>query len=180
MTPKSKINEWINEGLNEDADYMLVVCDTFDYEDYPVFTSKKKFWLTKDNLGDMQKIMEVYDLNGDIDTQLKEKRAYHPPPRPGNATTNDRDTVQLLINKIENLEEENYRLKEENKKLSNQVFNFIKQEQLPLQVFQYILHVAYRDESLRGVVISENSLRMSRLGERFLSYLKEIENQADF
>jgi hypothetical protein len=29
--------EWIEEGLKKGADYVFVVCDTFSYEDYPVY-----------------------------------------------------------------------------------------------------------------------------------------------
>ena len=59
---------------------MIVACDTFDWEDYPVYVTAdqdvhveaKKY----DNV-DMEKIMEVYKLSMDWDAQLNERRAFN-------------------------------------------------------------------------------------------------------
>jgi hypothetical protein len=61
---------------------MLVVCDTFDYEDYPVFVTPGadcNAILRHYQCADMQRVMEVYDLNMEIGAQLAERRAWHPP-----------------------------------------------------------------------------------------------------
>lgn len=58
---------------------MLVVCDSFDHEDYPVYVkgtgadAKHK----GKNLGGMQRLMEVYHLGSDMETQLAEYRAFN-------------------------------------------------------------------------------------------------------
>lgn len=36
---KEFIRNWLQRATKEDS-HMLVVCDTFDYEDYPVFVNK--------------------------------------------------------------------------------------------------------------------------------------------
>lgn len=64
------------------ARWMLVVCDTFSWEDYPVFTYTVEDF---DNRyahyisAEMQRIMEVYDLDEDIDAQLDERRVWNFP-----------------------------------------------------------------------------------------------------
>lgn len=59
---------------------MVIVCDTFDYEDYPTFvmpTDDVVKTASEHDGPNMQKVMEVYDLRMDIETQLDEKRAFH-------------------------------------------------------------------------------------------------------
>jgi hypothetical protein len=65
MTSKETICGWLVEGKASGASHVIVVCDTFSYEDYPVFVGPN------DNLGDalsrhsvnMQRVMGVYDLS---------------------------------------------------------------------------------------------------------------------
>ncbi len=78
MTTQDDIRKWIEREPH--SKYMLVICDTFDYNDYPAFVEDDKECLeTIENPGKMQKVMEVYNLSLDIETQLKESRAWHPP-----------------------------------------------------------------------------------------------------
>lgn len=81
-TSKTMIREWLEEAKKAGATHMLVVCDTFDYEDYPSnvmphesVEAKIKYY----NGASMQSIMEVYSLTGkhSIESQLGEGRAYH-------------------------------------------------------------------------------------------------------
>jgi hypothetical protein len=59
---------WVTQGNQEGASHLIVVCDTFSYEDYPVFVKpeedleekKKKY-----NGVNMQKIMEVIKLDAE-------------------------------------------------------------------------------------------------------------------
>jgi hypothetical protein len=64
---------------------MLVVCDTFNFEDYPVEVGPesdvREIAKVYDNRN-MQKIMEVYNLSLPIETQLDEIRAMHYDPQP--------------------------------------------------------------------------------------------------
>lgn len=65
MTSIKMLREWFIRGMKEKAAYMLVVCDTFDYEDYPVYVAKGKdpHVAVSEYSKDMQKVMEVYNLS---------------------------------------------------------------------------------------------------------------------
>jgi hypothetical protein len=60
---------------------MIVACDTFDYEDFPVNVmpgeDPKKKAAEYDNPNKMLRLMEVYSLSRDIEEQLRERRAFH-------------------------------------------------------------------------------------------------------
>jgi hypothetical protein len=60
---------------------MLVVCDTFDYDDYPVYVKpgedprqKAETYQRGEN---MQRLMECYSLSMSKEDQMKEHRAFH-------------------------------------------------------------------------------------------------------
>jgi len=59
---------------------MVVWVDQFDYEDYPEYTDLTGADLIKHveskNGTNMQVMMEVYDLTGDLDEQMNERRVY--------------------------------------------------------------------------------------------------------
>jgi hypothetical protein len=59
------IKTWIAEGKETKADFLIVVCDTFSWENYPVYASIKtvKNEIAAHNGKNMQTIMEVYDLH---------------------------------------------------------------------------------------------------------------------
>jgi len=58
---------------------MLVVCDRFDFEDYCVSCTAPECrdWL--ENPRSMQTVMEVYDLNKDLEEQLRGGLTWNPP-----------------------------------------------------------------------------------------------------
>ena len=59
---------------------MIVVCDTFSYDDYPVYvepTEDVRKKAAKFNGPNMQRVMEVYSLSMDMETQMLETRAFH-------------------------------------------------------------------------------------------------------
>lgn len=65
MTTLKEIAGWFEDGRGSAA-YMIVVCDTFDYDDYPVYVKDDQdFWVEYDRLNghNMQKVMEVYDYS---------------------------------------------------------------------------------------------------------------------
>ena len=75
---KADIRSWLDEGRKKCATHVVVACDTFDWSDYPVFVmpgedAKKK----ASNLGEMQRLMEVYNLALDLESQLGEHRAFN-------------------------------------------------------------------------------------------------------
>lgn len=76
----SDIRGWFERGVAEGATHMIVVCDTFDHEDYPVFVApdedvreKEKSYSGKN----MQRVMEVYNLGMDMGDQLGQHRAFN-------------------------------------------------------------------------------------------------------
>lgn len=79
-TTREEIRNWIKRGMKEKATHMLVVVDTFDYGDYPVFVKKDENVYAKEkeyNQSPMQRVMEVYNLSKDIETQLAEHRSFN-------------------------------------------------------------------------------------------------------
>lgn len=80
QTTQDDIRNWLLRGKEEGATHVIVVCDTFDYDDYPVMVSPQQnvHEVMKEYSGkDMQRIMEVYNLNLDIEKQLNEGRSYN-------------------------------------------------------------------------------------------------------
>lgn len=62
------------------ATHMLVVCDTFDYSDYPVYVMpNENVWTKSDenNGPNMTRLMEVYNLSKDMNAQLSERRSFN-------------------------------------------------------------------------------------------------------
>jgi hypothetical protein len=86
-TTQQEIREWLERGKREHAAFMLVVCDTFDWKDYPVYIKTKAELAPKAksmHAPNMQKVMECYDLSIDFEQQLNEGRSWHgwsPPDR---------------------------------------------------------------------------------------------------
>ena len=75
-TTRSDIRQWLKES-KECHTHMLIVCDTFDYEDYPIYVAKAEdvqAKIAEYHKRNMQKVMEVYDLSKDIEPQLLERR----------------------------------------------------------------------------------------------------------
>jgi hypothetical protein len=74
-TTKQEVSNWFERGVAEGATHMVVVCDTYDWEDYPVFVkspeeAKRQF----EDRSNMRKGMEVYNLSAPKDEQLSERR----------------------------------------------------------------------------------------------------------
>lgn len=75
-TSKEDIRRWLKSGIAQGATHCIVVCDTFDHEDYPHYVGPGEN--PRDyKPGEMQRIMEVYALHLDIESQLAEFRAFH-------------------------------------------------------------------------------------------------------
>lgn len=69
---------WIAEGKELGATHVIVACDMFDYENYPIFVMPGESARDKAPDGsNMQSVDEVYDLRMDTDKQLAEHRAFH-------------------------------------------------------------------------------------------------------
>lgn len=90
-TTKHQIYQWLIDGDRQHATHVIIVCDSFDWEDYPVFVAPQEDARTVANQygandcygfptlvnKNMQKVMEVYSLSGDWNAQLNEFRAFH-------------------------------------------------------------------------------------------------------
>jgi len=81
-TTKDELREWFDRGVREGKAYMVVVCDTFDWEDYPIYArdAEEARKVHREHNGvNMQRVMEVYDLKMDREAQMAEHRANHLP-----------------------------------------------------------------------------------------------------
>ena len=79
-TTREEIKEWLDNAIKQGATHMIVACDTFDYEDYPVSVmpgESVEEAIKKYKTINMSKVMEVYNLSMPIETQLAEFRAWN-------------------------------------------------------------------------------------------------------
>jgi len=80
VTSREIIRGWLEEGMRQGATHMIVVCDTFDYEDYPSYVMPGEDVREEAGAYDgknMQRIMEVYSFSQDIEAQLAQRRAFN-------------------------------------------------------------------------------------------------------
>ncbi len=80
MTPMTEIWDWLTHGATCEPKptHMIVVCDTFDHTDYPVYReSLEAATLVVNQPGSMQRVMEVYSYALPLEPQLAEHRAWH-------------------------------------------------------------------------------------------------------
>ena len=76
---KQDIIGWLQRAKPTDT-HMIVVCDTYDYEDYPVYVGSDENvedMVNKCNTLNMQKVMEVYNLKQDLQSQIHSVRAWN-------------------------------------------------------------------------------------------------------
>lgn len=74
------IKEWLGMAQELGAHHMIVACDTFDHEDYPVFIAGDKSVTEKVNelrTAEFTRVMEVYNLSKPIEPQLREQVAWN-------------------------------------------------------------------------------------------------------
>lgn len=79
-TTKQMIKTWLERAIDNGATHLIVVCDTFEYEDYPVNVLPADLVddvIKKYDGKNMQKVMEVYNLNQNVDEQLDENRVWN-------------------------------------------------------------------------------------------------------
>lgn len=77
MTTQDDIRCWIQRGIKQGSKFMVVLCDTWDYDDYPCFFNTKEEALARiANPGLMQRYMESYDLTKPIEPQINAVRAH--------------------------------------------------------------------------------------------------------
>lgn len=80
-TTRADIKEWLERYEDSGATHLVIVCDSFSYEDYPVpiNSSKELAELEKRHRDgkNMQRIMEIYNYSLDLEKQLNEERAFN-------------------------------------------------------------------------------------------------------
>lgn len=80
ITTPTILRGWLAKAKKMGATHMIVACDDFDHEDYPVFVMpgtnprEKADEISKSS---MQRVMECYSLARSLETQLLEQRAFH-------------------------------------------------------------------------------------------------------
>ena len=75
---RQDIQRWFEEGVEKGATHMIVICDTYDWEDYPVYVSKEEdVRKVYDEWRKTQRVMEVYSLKMSMADQMNEHRAFH-------------------------------------------------------------------------------------------------------
>jgi hypothetical protein len=76
-TSKADIKGWLTRGRDKGATHVIVACDTFDWDDYPVFVmpgqDAREIAKGYDGLN-MQRLMEVYHLGMPDEEQLSRFR----------------------------------------------------------------------------------------------------------
>lgn len=80
MTSKAEIKEWAESGVANNKTHMIIVCDTYDWEDYPVYVDAGQDAHNVYNTyngPNMQRVMEVYDLRKPMQPQLDISRAFN-------------------------------------------------------------------------------------------------------
>lgn len=89
-TTRGQISKWFEEGKRMGATHMVVVCDTYDYSDFPIYVMpgedarKKAFEYGDEQYGlpvkvnsNMSKVVEVYSMALPIEDQLKPHRVFN-------------------------------------------------------------------------------------------------------
>lgn len=77
MATLADISFWFDRAVALKYEYLVIKCDTFDYTHYPVMC--KTYEIAQAivrNPGDMQRIMEVYNLSEPKEPQLCERRTW--------------------------------------------------------------------------------------------------------
>jgi len=65
---RGDVNRWIETAKKNGDNYIISVCDTFDYDDYPIYckskgTAKEQF--EEHNGHNMQRVNEIIRINED-------------------------------------------------------------------------------------------------------------------
>ena len=77
-TTINELKDWFVKGQNTGATHMIIICDTWDWIDKPIYVTseqdaRQEFIKHKENA--FTKVMEVYNLKKDINNQLNKHRA---------------------------------------------------------------------------------------------------------
>lgn len=80
-TSREELAAWFDEGIRQGATHMVVKCDTFDYEDYPVYVmpgQDPRVEADSSKQPGMTRVMEVYKLDPAMrEEQLRSWRVFN-------------------------------------------------------------------------------------------------------
>jgi hypothetical protein len=100
-TTRDDIRRWLEDlyDLENHFTHLIVVCDTFDWEDYPIYvreTEDVNIVLKDKGTGNMRKVMEVYSRFVDREKQLAEHRSYHLDSEPESEEIANKDPLDEM------------------------------------------------------------------------------------
>lgn len=75
----NEVRDMVTRGDNGINKYCIIACDGFSFEDYPTYAVNYEDAIVKIgeiNSASMQRVMEVYNYQEDIEEQLRETRAW--------------------------------------------------------------------------------------------------------
>jgi hypothetical protein len=71
-TSLQEIKGWFQRAKADGATHLIVVCDTFDHEDFPVYVYENvEAVLKQHQRAEMQRVMEVYKISLGWEAQAK-------------------------------------------------------------------------------------------------------------
>ncbi len=76
---KDDITRWFNEGVRKNHTHLIVICDTYDYDDFPAYVSEGqdvREICMKRNGVNMERVMEVYNLKKPLLEQINKDRCF--------------------------------------------------------------------------------------------------------
>jgi len=79
-TSVETLKRWFKSGVDQGATHMIVVCDTYDWSDYPVYVlpaEDVREVEAKYAEADMSKVMEVYKMAMGMSAQMSQRRAFN-------------------------------------------------------------------------------------------------------
>ena len=74
----STIRDWFEKGVEQGKTHMVVYCDTFDWEDFPVYceSAEAARKLHAAPNANMETIEEIYNLSGNMEEQLATRNCF--------------------------------------------------------------------------------------------------------
>lgn len=77
---REEISRWFDDGVVDGASHMLIICDTWDFDDFPVYVvgdTAARVAYHEYRQKEHYRVMEVYNLRLPKEVQMAERRAFH-------------------------------------------------------------------------------------------------------
>lgn len=75
----TEVRDMVNRGDNGINQYCIIAVDEFSFEDYPIYAVDKEeaiSLINRTNSLNMQRVLEVYNYQQDLEEQFREFRAW--------------------------------------------------------------------------------------------------------